>query len=444
LKIEECKLKIENWSFMKFMKSKATALVFSFFLVISVILFASISFAGSVSGVVTADADGSPLKGICVEADSGAGYYSANTGSDGRYTITGLPPGSYMVYTYFSAAYADEYYNNTYDHNSATQVSVISDETIQGIDFGLALRGAIRGVVTDADGSALKGVHIKAYSSTGPCEPETWSWSDGSYGLIGLTPGSYKVQVYSSGDYAGEYYNGIYDSNSAAAVLVTPGKITSGIDFSLAMGGNITGVVTAASNGTPLAGINVMAYNPASDTWHNANTMSDGSFTITGLPPGSFSVQIYYAGNYLGEYYNGKYDENSAMPVLVTLGGTTSGINFQLHEDADHDLISDEWETVYFKDFSHDGTSDTDNDGLTDFQEFIHGTNPIQKDSDGDGMPDGWEVQYNLNPLIYDAPADADGDGYTNLEEYLKGKDPANSASHPVKSIPWLMLLLGE
>jgi hypothetical protein len=71
------------------MESKASALVFSFFLMISVMLFASISFAGGISGVVTADADGSPLKGICVEADSGAGYYSTNTGLDGSYTITG-------------------------------------------------------------------------------------------------------------------------------------------------------------------------------------------------------------------------------------------------------------------------------------------------------------------------------------------------------------------
>jgi len=45
---------------------------------------------------------------------------------------------------------------------------------------------------------------------------------------------------------------------------------------------------------------------------------------------------------------------------------------------------------------------DTDNDGLTDYEEFLIGTNPILCDTDGDGLPDGWEVMRGLNPISPD------------------------------------------
>lgn len=42
---------------------------------------------------------------------------------------------------------------------------------------------------------------------------------------------------------------------------------------------------------------------------------------------------------------------------------------------------------------------DIDNDGLTNYEEFLLGTNPLHWDTDADGMPDGWEVLNGLSPL---------------------------------------------
>ncbi len=72
---------------------------------------------------------------------------------------------------------------------------------------------------------------------------------------------------------------------------------------------------------------------------------------------------------------------------------------------------------------------DFDNDGLTDFEEFLIGTNPINCDSDGDGMPDGWEVLRGLNPLsneeVSPSLTNPDGDfmAVATLEmyEYIDG-----------------------
>jgi len=92
--------------------------------------------------------------------------------------------------------------------------------------------------------------------------------------------------------------------------------------------------------------------------------------------------------------------------------------------DPDHDGLTN------LQEYQH-GTDphnpDTDGDGLMDGDEVnIYHTNPLNSDTDGDGMPDGWEVAHGLNPLMNDAALDPDNDGLTNLQEYQHGTDPHN------------------
>ncbi len=67
---------------------------------------------------------------------------------------------------------------------------------------------------------------------------------------------------------------------------------------------------------------------------------------------------------------------------------------------------------------------DDDDDGLSNTDEIINGTDPADPDSDNDGMPDGWEVSYGLDPLINNANNDPDNDGVSNYDEYIAGTDP--------------------
>lgn len=124
-----------------------------------------------------------------------------------------------------------------------------------------------------------------------------------------------------------------------------------------------------------------------------------------------------------------------------------------LQTDANKDGIPDWWESKYFNTLSVDLSADKDGDKLTNFNEFIYGTDPTKSDTDGDGfndydevknyfdplkpgkayldfdadgLPDWWEVKYGFNTNFPNGQKDTDQDGLSNLEEYKYGTNPLN------------------
>lgn len=124
-----------------------------------------------------------------------------------------------------------------------------------------------------------------------------------------------------------------------------------------------------------------------------------------------------------------------------------------LSSDSDNDLMPDFYEVDYNFDpnNSTDASLDFDNDDLTNLEEYLEGTSPINSDSDGDSLsdgsevnvhntdpldidtdaddlPDNYEVQWGLDPNIWDdISADPDGDGLATETEFYIGTDPTNA-----------------
>jgi len=65
------------------------------------------------------------------------------------------------------------------------------------------------------------------------------------------------------------------------------------------------------------------------------------------------------------------------------------------------------------------------------YPDYSFSPDDVPVDTDHDGMSDAWETQFKLNPnLADDGRLDSDNDGYTNVEEYLNGTDPLDKIDY--------------
>ena len=193
--------------------------------------------------------------------------------------------------------------------------------------------GKIEGTVTESAHKALANVSVTAYGPNNEFEGSASTNASGEYTVSGLSEGQYKVG-FSALPYANQYYNKQPSLANANFVSVTEGSTTSGINATLQEPGKITGTVTNSA-GVPVLGVTVDVYGsafsfePIKVVFTNAN----GEYTVEGLTEGEYKVGFFPSGStYLAQYYNGQLSLESANPVLVTAGKTTSGIGATLTE----------------------------------------------------------------------------------------------------------------
>ncbi|HLC57916.1 MAG TPA: hypothetical protein VJH95_05055, partial [Candidatus Nanoarchaeia archaeon] len=66
------------------------------------------------------------------------------------------------------------------------------------------------------------------------------------------------------------------------------------------------------------------------------------------------------------------------------------------------------------------------------------------EDGDQDGLPDRWEERYFDDVEFYTSDDDPDNDGFTNIQEYVSGTDPNDGESKPESGIvKTLLVILG-
>ncbi len=259
---------------------------------------------------------------------------------DGQFQIPGVAAGTYRVrIDTGGSVYAPEWWQDAPTWATATPITV-TNGAVSTINPQLNMGGSIAGKVTALGGAVLADDGwVYAYHPDGEY-PVGFSGvsEDGSFQIDRLTTGRYLLQFGTvNGQYSTEWWQDVEARDLAAAVGVTDAQTTSAINAELALapiqGGEITGTVTGPG-GSPLdantwGGVSV--YNAAGDYVRGGVFNSAGTFTIKGLDPGAYTLEIDpgYGSRYATEWWQNAATRATATPVTVT-SNTTVTVNPQL------------------------------------------------------------------------------------------------------------------
>ncbi len=148
------------------------------------------------------------------------------------------------------------------------------------------------------------------------------------------------------------------------------------------------------------------------------NPDSDGDGLLDGW-------EVANSFNPLSSPGNGESDVDTDGDGLTNLQEQSAGSNPR-NADSDGDGLSDSAE--FLTHHTNPLVADTDGDGMTDKQETDANYDPLDPDMDRDGMSDGWENDHGLDPQDSTgddgADGDPDNDGLSNIDEYLNGTNP--------------------
>jgi hypothetical protein len=325
----------------------------------------ALDLGGRVAGRVQ-DTSMQDLAGITVRVFSSGNLPASvtTTNANGEYlTPDGLAAGSYYART-DTAAYVDELHEGLSctpgcTPSSGTSIDVSTGVT-GGVDFTLEPAGRIAGTITDGQGQPLSRITVTVHDQTGATVASGLTNASGAYLTDGLVPGDYFVRTSNNVGLVDEVYRlpsatpclGCDPQLSGTAITVATGATVGDIDFSLDVGGRVSGTVTDPG-GAPLAGVRVDIYvgqatKPATGGLTNALGVY---LTPAGLPAGTVTART---GNSLG-YANQHNDQVVASPPA-----TTANIDFALSPDLDIDgdgiLDSVDGSPLLFSDAFSDAT----------------------------------------------------------------------------------------
>jgi YD repeat-containing protein len=157
-------------------------------------------------------------------------------------------------------------------------IVTVASQPSNGKPFTVIFPGSITGTITRATGgTAVAGASVQAIL-TGVVKGSTTSAANGTYSIASLDPASYEVRVTATGF-----------SPEVGSTAVANGG-TSTVNVALSQPGSVSGTVTAATGGTPIAGAAVTIYlgpMPKAST----STNGSGSYAVTNLHPGAYTVQ---------------------------------------------------------------------------------------------------------------------------------------------------------
>ncbi|NQX33806.1 carboxypeptidase-like regulatory domain-containing protein [Herbiconiux sp. VKM Ac-2851] len=190
--------------------------------------------------------------------------------------------------------------------------------------------GSISGVVRNAGtGAVIPNTFVSASQRNGTgFWGYTYTDAQGAYRIDSVPTGDYVLSFQNQPSYVNEYWNDTTDFLSATLLRVDGSDVT-GIDAGLVRTGAVSGTVTDASTGRPLAGVSVQA-RPKSGSYtfgQTAVTDAAGAYRITGVAPGATTLSFDASAEsaYIDEWWNDRASQSEATFFTVSSGKTTVG-----------------------------------------------------------------------------------------------------------------------
>lgn len=209
----------------------------------------------------------------------------------------------------------------------------------------------ISGTVTnEATAEPLVDRYVEIWNANGSYAGYDYTAGDGSYLILGLSPGTYYATTEGDYYYPDGFLDELYDDipcaggpptgcspTTGSPIPVQNGAVHTGIDFALGRGASVAGRVRDAATGAALPYADVTVYGANGGLVGATETDQAGRYLVSGLAGGTaFAIA---GDSYNTEYRRELYQDITCMsgctvtngtPIPVADGQTTPGVDFFL------------------------------------------------------------------------------------------------------------------
>jgi hypothetical protein len=251
-----------------------------------------------ISGAVTDAASGLPIPGAAVDYEGATGSGATSTDANGKYTLSGVPPGIYTV-TVSATGYAMQ---------TSSPVTVVTGAITTSTSFALiATTGTISGTALDTQtpGEPVATATVSYSGPNGTGSTTSINVLTGVYSLPEVPAGTYTITSTAAG----------YTTQMSSGIVVTAGAIITDVDFQMPATSGISGTVLDTQH--PALGVAAAVVSYAGQNGSGSTTSinpSTGGFTLAGVPAGTYTVTAVAAG----------YTTQTISAVTVSVGATAS------------------------------------------------------------------------------------------------------------------------